>query len=68
MSRIFGDERGRFWPEVFIISCWALLFLVTDVLFRDDESVGHRAAQLGLWLSLALYVAVVVREHRSTES
>jgi hypothetical protein len=68
MNRIFARERGRYWPEVFIISCWVLLFVATDVFFRDDESIGHRAGHLGLWLSLALYVAVVIRQHRSTES
>jgi hypothetical protein len=68
MNRIFDRERGRYWPEIFIVSCWALVFVATDFLFRDDESVAHRAAHLGLWLSLAFYVSVVIREHRSTES
>ena len=68
MKRISGHEPGRYWPEAFIISCWVLLFVATTVLFRDDESVGHRAAHLGLWVSLTFYVAVAIREHRSTES
>jgi hypothetical protein len=43
-----------------------VLFLANTVLFRVDESVGHRAAHVDLWLSLAFYVTAVIREHRST--
>jgi hypothetical protein len=68
VKHVFGDSGRRYLPEVFVASCWLLLFAATTLFFRDDESVGHRAAHLGLWLSLAFYVTAAIRDHRSTGS
>jgi hypothetical protein len=56
---------ASYWPEAFIGGCWLILLLATHFVFRDDESLAHRAAYLGLWLSLAVYVGMTVREYRS---
>ena len=53
----------KFWPEVAIAVCWLWLFFVSDLV--DDESIIHRTAHLGLWLSLGGYVVVTVRQHRA---
>jgi hypothetical protein len=59
------DRRLRgFWPELIIGTCWLTLLLSGQLLFRDDESVAHRATHLGLWLTLAAYVAIAVRGYR----
>jgi hypothetical protein len=39
-----------------------------NFLFRDDESLGHRSTHLVLWFSVAFYVVIALRQHRSTES
>jgi hypothetical protein len=62
------ERAARFWPEVAVVACWLTAFFLTDFVFRDDESLGHQAAHVGLWLSLAFYVAVTVREHRLGKS
>jgi hypothetical protein len=68
LSRLDAGPSGLwFWPELMVALTWVVLFLATDVLFRDDESLVHRAAHGALWLSVALYVAVTLREHRSSE-
>ena len=56
------------WPEVLLASCWLASFFATDFVFHDDESMAHRALHLGLWLSLAVYIALIVREHRAAKS
>ena len=56
------------WPEICLATCWIALFFVTDVLSRDDESVIHRLAHLTLWLSLACYVVIAIRQHRSADT
>lgn len=65
-SRGFRDLD--FWPEAILAICWIALFLLTDFVFRDDESVLHRAAHLGLWLSLACYAGVALWSHWSTDA
>jgi hypothetical protein len=62
-----AEKRHFLWPEIAIAACWIGLFLLTDFVFRDDESLFHRVAHLGLWLSLVGYLVVVLREHRMTE-
>ena len=73
LRRLFGGDAeaaalSRFWPEVGVASCWLVLFLASSFVFRDDESLGHRATHLGLWLSLGCYIAFTLRELRSSES
>jgi len=58
----------RFWPEVCLAFCWLASFFATDFVFRDDESIVHHALHLGLWLSLALYIALSLREHLAASS
>jgi hypothetical protein len=58
----------RLWPEVAVMACWLTAFFLTDFVFRDDESFGHRIGHAVLWLSLAFYVAAAVREHRLRDS
>jgi hypothetical protein len=55
---------ASYWPEAFVGGCWLILLLATHLVFRDDESLAHRAANLGLWLTLAVYVGVTLREYR----
>ena len=59
-------ERGpsEYWPEALLVVCWFLLFAAGHFLFRDDESMGHRVLDLGLWLSVPTYAWVAVREYR----
>jgi hypothetical protein len=54
--------------DIAVACCWLTVFFLTDFVFRDDESFGHRAAHVTLWLSLACYIVVAVWEHRSTQS
>jgi len=58
----------RFWPEVCLACCWVASFCATDFVFRDDESIVHHALHLGLWLSLALYIALSLRERLAGSS
>ncbi|HEY2435684.1 MAG TPA: hypothetical protein VGH93_00785 [Solirubrobacteraceae bacterium] len=59
-------SRFAFWPELTVAGIWLTLFLLSDLVFRDDESLPHRATHIGLWLSAAWYVVVAVQEHRAT--
>ncbi len=58
----------RFWPELAVACCWLLLFLLSDLAFKDDESMAHHATHAGLWLSAACYLVCAMREHRSSAS
>jgi len=64
-----SDMRAlrRFWPEVCLVF-WLVSFFATDFVFRDDESIAHHALHLGLWISLALYIALSLREHLTASS
>jgi hypothetical protein len=50
------------------MASWLAAFFLTDFVFRDDESFGHRAGHAALWVSLAFYVAAAVRQHRLGDS
>ena len=51
-----------FWPELVFGYCWLAMSALSRFVFHDDESTGHLAARIGLWLTLTAYVFVTLRE------
>jgi hypothetical protein len=56
------------WPELIVGASWLILILASHFVFGEDDSLGHHAMHVGLWLALAVYVAMTFRQHRSSVS
>jgi hypothetical protein len=64
MKDASGARVSPYLTDLLVACCWGALLFGAQFVFRDDESLGHHAMHLGLWVSLCAYVAYAVRQHR----
>jgi hypothetical protein len=68
MGTLAARRLHGLWPELFVGVSWLVLILASHFVFGDDESLGHHAMHVALWMALAGYVALTIRQHRASAS